>query len=276
MTTRVLVTGGASGLGQAIARQYAARGGHVLVTDLANEVAVDMLPAQVGDGEVAYLPLDVRDESAWEKAESWVVEHWGGLDVLVNNAGVGAGGRIDVVPLEDWEWIIQINLLGVVRGCRTFIPLFKEQGHGHVVNVASLAGLVHAPCLSSYNAVKAAVVALSETMLHELSSSGIKVSVVCPSFFRTNLATSIRRGSDPAVEEPGAALVSGSRVSADVIAARTVVAVEKGRFMVLPSREGRAALYAKRLTGPLYRWGMKRIGARVVKKAAKRDAARRG
>jgi NAD(P)-dependent dehydrogenase (short-subunit alcohol dehydrogenase family) len=276
MTARVLVTGGASGFGQALARRYAARGAHVLVTDLAADVEPGVLPTARGEGEVAYLPLDVRDETAWEKAESWVVEHWGGLDVLINNAGVGAGGRIDVVPIEDWRWIVEINLLGVVRGCRTFIPLFREQGHGHVVNVASLAGHVHAPCMSSYNAVKAGVVALSETMLHELGSSGIKVSVVCPSFFRTNLGTSITRGSDPVVEASGAGLVSKSRVSADTIAARTVTAVDKGRFMVLPSREGRLALYAKRLTGPMYHWGMKRVGARVVKKAARTDAARRG
>jgi len=271
---RVLVTGGASGFGQAIAAVYAARGDHVLVTDLADEPDPACLPQATGDGEVAYLPLDIRDESAWEKAESWVVEHWGGLDVLVNNAGVGAGGRIDVVPIEDWEWIVETNLLGVVKGCRAFIPLFKEQGAGHIVNVASMAGLVHAPCMSSYNAVKAGVVALSETMLHELASSGVTVSVVCPSFFRTNLASSINRGSDPAVEESGGKLVSKSRVSADLIAARTVAAVDKGRFLVLPSRDGRLALYGKRLTGPAYHWAMKRVGNRVVKSAAKRDAAR--
>ena len=272
-TQRVLVTGGASGFGQALARVYAARGAHVLVTDLASEPDTSALPAATGRGEVSYLPLDVRDEQAWEKAASWVVEHWGGLDVLVNNAGVGAGGRLDVVPIEDWQWIVEINLLGVVRGCRTFVPLFKDQGSGHVVNVASLAGLVHAPCMASYNAVKAAVVALSETMLHELSSSGITVSVVCPSFFRTNLATTITRGSDPAVEESGASLVSGARVSADTIAARTVAALDKGRFLVLPSRDGRIAFYSKRLAGPAYHWTMKRVGARVVKKAVQRDAA---
>ena len=277
MTERILVTGGASGLGLAIATEYAARGAQVLVTDLTSEPDATALPTATGGGEVAYLQLDVRDEAAWEKAESWVVEHWGGLDVLVNNAGVGAGGRIDVVPIEDWEWIIEINLLGVVKGCRAFIPLFKEQRSGRIVNVASMAGLVHAPCMASYNAVKAGVVAVSETMLHELSSFGIGVSVVCPSFFRTNLASSITRGSDPAVEQSGASLVSKSRVPAELIARRTVAAVDKGRFLVLPSRDGRIALYAKRLTGPVYHWGMKRVGARVVKKAAQREAApRRG
>jgi NAD(P)-dependent dehydrogenase (short-subunit alcohol dehydrogenase family) len=272
MTDRVLVTGGASGFGRALARQYAARGARVLVTDLASQADAGVLPTASGDGEVAYLPLDVRDELAWEKAGSWVVEHWGGLDLLINNAGVGAGGRIDVVPVEDWEWIVETNLLGVVKGCKAFIPLFKQQRSGRIVNVASMAGLVHAPCMASYNAVKAAVVAVSETMLHELAASGIQVSVVCPSFFRTNLATSIRRGSDPVVEESGAALVSKARTSADTIAARTVAAIDKGRFLVLPSRDGRLALYGKRFGGPAYHWAMKRVGARVVKRAARRDA----
>ncbi len=267
---RVLITGGASGLGQALARQYAARGARVLVTDLAPD-ADALLPTSATDGDVAYLQLDVRDASAWEKAESWVVEHWGGLDVLVNNAGVGAGGRIDLVPFEDWEWIVGINLLGVVKGCQTFVPLFKEQRSGRIVNVASIAGLVHVPGMASYNTVKAGVVALSETLLHELAPFGVDVSVVCPSFFRSNLGASILRGSDVPLERSGASLVSGARASADVIAARTIGAIDKGRFLVLPSHEGRLAWYAKRFGGPAYHWAMKRVGAQLRRKAAQRS-----
>ncbi len=268
---RVLITGGASGLGQALARQYAARGARVLVTDLAPDVD-DSLPVAVADGEVAYLPLDVRDTAAWEKAESWLVEHWGGLDVLVNNAGVGAGGRIDNVTLDDWEWIVEINLLGVVKGCQTFVPLFKGQRGGHIVNVASIAGLVHAPGMASYNTVKAGVVALSETLLHELAPFGVEVSVVCPSFFRSNLGASMLRGSDVPLERSGASLVSGARVSADEIAARTMSALDRGRFLVLPSRDGRLVVYAKRFSGPVYHWAMKRVGAQMRRKAAQRSA----
>ncbi len=270
LSPRVLITGGASGLGQALAQQYAARGGRVLVTDLTPEV-VGSLPTPADRGDVAYLQLDVRDAAAWEKAESWVVEHWGGLDVLVNNAGVGAGGRIDSVPMDDWEWIVDINLLGVVRGCQTFVPLFKEQRSGHIVNVASIAGLVHAPGMASYNAVKAGVVALSETLLHELAPFGVAVSVVCPSFFRSNLGASMRRGSDVPLERSGASLVSGARLSADVIAARTMTALDRGRFLVLPSRDGRLALYGKRFGGPVYHWAMKRVGTQMRRKAAGRS-----
>lgn len=108
---------------------------------------------------------------------------------------MAAGGRIDVLTVEDWRWITEINLFGVVRGCRTFTPLFKRQGSGHIVNTASAAGLVHPPVMSSYNAVKAAVVALSETLTHELGPYGITTSVVCPTFFRTNLASSLTAGT---------------------------------------------------------------------------------
>ncbi len=201
---RVLVTGAASGLGLALVRALVARGDHVLATDVQAE-RPDALPEAA-----AYLPLDVRSDEAWAAALAHVRETWGGLDLLVNNAGVAAGGRIDVATMDEWHWIVDINLLGVVRGCRTFTPLFKEQGSGHIVNTASLAGLVHAPGMAAYNTVKAGVVALSETLSHELAPHGIDVSVVCPSFFRTNLGSSFQ-GADTEMEAAGKKMVSGSQ-----------------------------------------------------------------
>src|SRR6478735_6367098 len=209
---RVLVTGGASGLGLALVRALVARGDHVLATDLQSD-RPDALPEAA-----AYLPLDVRSDDAWDAALAHVRETWGGLDLLVNNAGVAAGGRIDVATMDEWHWIVDINLLGVVRGCRTFVPLFKDQGSGHIVNTASLAGLVHAPGMAAYNTVKAGVVALSETLLHELAPHGVHVSVICPSFFRTNLGSSFR-GADTELEEEGRRMVSGSKRTADAVAA---------------------------------------------------------
>ena len=202
---RVLVTGGASGLGLALVRALVARGDHVLATDLQAD-RPDALPEAA-----AYLPLDVRSDDAWAAALAHVRETWGGLDLLVNNAGVAAGGRIDVATMDEWHWIVDINLLGVVRGCRTFTPLLKEQGNGHIVNTASLAGLVHAPGMAAYNTVKAGVVALSETLSHELAPHGIDVSVVCPSFFRTNLGSSFQ-GAD--TRDGGGRQEDGQRVTA--------------------------------------------------------------
>ena len=121
---RVLVTGAASGLGAALTAAFRARGDEVLATDLAG----------------ADLRLDITSDDDWAAALALVEERWGGLDLLVNNAGVAGGGRIDVAGLDEWEWIVEINLLGVVRGCRTFVPMFKRQRSGRIVNVASLAG----------------------------------------------------------------------------------------------------------------------------------------
>ena len=132
--------------------------------------------------------------------------------MLVNNAGVAGGGRLDVATLDEWQWITEVNLFGMVRGIRAFVPMFKRQRSGQIVNVASLAGLVHPAGMASYNAVKAAVVALTETAGHELASYGVRASVVCPSYFRTNLMASMR-GSDEAVG--GGGLAAGGEVPAD-------------------------------------------------------------
>ncbi len=256
--SRVLVTGAASGLGLSLVRALVARGDQVLATDVAPE-RPDVLPAGVD-----YLALDVRSDDAWAAALAHVRETWGGLDLLVNNAGVAAGGRIDVASMDEWRWIVDINLLGVVRGCRTFTPLFKEQRSGHIVNTASLAGLVHAPGMSAYNTVKAGVVALSETLSHELAPHGITVSVVCPSFFRTNLGASFQ-GADTEMEDAGKKMVSGSKRSADEVAATVVRGIDAGKDIILTDRDGRIAWRAKRFARPVYTAVMKRAARRVAR-----------
>ena len=254
---RVLVTGGASGLGLALVRALTTRGDQVLATDLAAERPAD-LPAAAG-----YRQLDVRSEADWAAALEHVLQTWGGLDLLVNNAGVAAGGRIDVTTMDDWQWIIDINLLGVVRGCRTFVPLFKEQRSGHIVNTASLAGLVHAPAMASYNTVKAGVVALSETLSHELAPFGIAVSAVCPSFFRTNLHTSLQ-GADAEMEESATALITQARRSAEQVAATVVRGIDARREIILTDVDGHVAWRAKRYARPVYRTVMKRVARRTA------------
>ena len=254
---RVLVTGAASGLGLALARGLAERGDRVLATDVAT-----VRPETVPDG-VDYVSLDVRLDADWTNVLDHVQSSWGGLDILVNNAGIATGGRIDVAAMEEWHRIVDVNLLGVVRGCRTFTPLFKEQGGGHLVNVASLAGLVHAPGMASYNAVKAAVVAISETLDHELAPHGIAVSVVCPAFFRTNLGASFA-GSDTAMEAAGRRLLERSRRSAEDVAAVVIKGIDARRDVILTDPEGRIAWRMKRFVRPLYSRTMRRAGARLT------------
>jgi NAD(P)-dependent dehydrogenase (short-subunit alcohol dehydrogenase family) len=250
---RVLVTGAASGLGLALVRGLADRGDQVLATDLAPE-RPDAIPVGVD-----YLPLDVRSDEAWAAALDHVVASMGGLDLLVNNAGVAAGGRIDVATMDEWHWIVDINLLGVVRGCRTFTPLFKEQGSGHIVNTASLAGLVHAPGMAAYNTVKAGVVALSETLSHELAPYGVSVSVVCPSFFQTNLGASFQ-GADTEMEDAGKRMVSESSRTADAVAATVLKGIDAGKDVILTDRDGHIAWRAKRFVRPIYTATMRKAG----------------
>ena len=232
---RVLVTGAASGLGAALAAAFRARGDEVLATDLAG----------------ADLTLDITSDGDWAAALAHVEDTWGGLDVLVNNAGVAGGGRLDVATMDEWEWITRINLFGVVRGTRTFVPMFKAQRSGHVVNVASLAGLVHPAGMASYNAVKAAVVALTETTGHELAAYGVRASVVCPSYFRTNLMHSMQ-GADEAVGQVIAKLVETSTVTADDVAREVLAGIDRGEELIVPDAAARQAWALKQHDRPTY------------------------
>jgi len=260
---RVLITGGASGLGLALAKAFAARGDQVLVGDL-SESRPDSVP-----GDTAYLRLDVRSQQDWDAALAHVRESWGSLDVLVNNAGVATGGRIDVESISDWERVLDINLLGVVRGCQTFTPLLKAQRSGHIVNTASLAGLVHGPGMSSYNAAKAGVVALSETLGFELAPWGIHVSAVCPAFFRTNLHESLQ-GKDTAMEETALKLITKATMSADEVAETVLKGIDKHKKVILTDRLGRQAYWTKRLVRPAYDRVATQAGQKLARKS--RDA----
>lgn len=263
MSGRILVTGAGSGLGRAIAARYAEKGWRVLVTDVDGAAAERAAGELGGGGRVAWQGLDVRADGDWEAARAWCRETWGGLDLLVNNAGVAAGGRFERIPMEDWDWILDVNLKGVVRGCRTFVPLFQEQGAGHLVNVASLAGLLNPPAMASYDVVKAAVISLSEALRHELEPQGIRTTVACPSFFRTGLAASLRT-PDPEVRRLVERLVSASSTPPERIAAEIERGVARGRFLVLTDRDGRVAYGAKRLAPPLFRRQMRRGTRRLL------------
>jgi NAD(P)-dependent dehydrogenase (short-subunit alcohol dehydrogenase family) len=260
---RVLVTGGASGLGAALVQRYAARGDHVLSADLADLSGPEGAGTPVRpDNSVVRRRLDVTSEDDWAATRDWVQQEWGGLDLLVNNAGVAGGGRIELTSIEDWQWILDVNLLGVVRGVRAFTPMLKAQGSGWIVNTASLAGLVHPPGMGSYNAVKAAVVAFSETVGHELAPYGVGCSAVCPSYFRTNLMSSMR-GQDADLAAHVAQLVDRSPITADDIAAVVVDAVDRGEELIVPDEPARVAWALKREDRAAYDATMRGTAARM-------------
>jgi NAD(P)-dependent dehydrogenase (short-subunit alcohol dehydrogenase family) len=256
--SRVLVTGGASGLGAALVERFIADGHRVLTTDLGAEPPAGL--------STPYRQLNVRSADDWAAAVEWCQENWDGLDILVNNAGIATGGRIDVESLAEWDRVVDINLMGVVRGCRAFTPLFKEQRSGHIVNTASAAGLVHPPMMSSYNTVKAGVVALSETLSHELQPYGVTVSVVCPSFFRTNLADSIQ-GDDTEMGAVARRLIEKSPRTADEIAAGVMTGIKQRQFLIIPDRPALLAWRTKRFARPLYDRQMRKIATRARDRA---------
>ncbi len=248
---RVLITGAASGLGAALADRFEARGDRVLRTDLT--------PG-------SDLKLDITRDEDWAAARDHVQATWGGLDVLVNNAGVAGGGRLDVAGLDEWQWITEINLFGAVRGTATFTPMFKEQGSGTFVNIASLAGLVHPAGMASYNAVKAAVVALTETTGHELAAYGVSAHVVCPSYFRTNLMSSVQ-GKDAALGATLSKLVEESPTSADDIAVAVLEGLDRGDEIIIPDAAAQMAVDLKRNDRATYNDVMRAQAAKLDRSA---------
>lgn len=243
---RVFITGAASGLGRALAERYARAGARVCLADIDDARGAEaQAHLQAGGATAHYLHCDVTSEADFDAAAEWLRENWGGVDIVVNNAGVAQMGAIDATPLADWRWIVDINLLGVVRGCRAFAPLLRAQGGGTFVNIASMAGLVHLPNAAAYNATKAAVIALSETLQLELERDRIKVSVVCPAFFRTDLAKNMR-ASNAESERITKRLVERARFGADEIAKAIVKGVKRGDTHILTHPEGRAAWKLKR------------------------------
>jgi NAD(P)-dependent dehydrogenase (short-subunit alcohol dehydrogenase family) len=252
--TRVLVTGAASGLGAALTDAFRARGAEVLATD---RDGAD-LASHRGDGVAR---LDITSAADWDAAVAWVEQHWGVLDVLVNNAGVAGGGRLDQADLDEWQWLFDINVFGMVRGVRAFTPLLKQHG-GHVVNVASLAALVHPAGMASYNAAKAAVLAFTETVGHELAAYDVTAHAVCPSYFRTNLMDSLR-GRDSAIGQVMSRLVTESPVGAEEIAAAVLAGLDAGDELILPDPAARAAYALKLDDRPAYDATMRHQAARL-------------
>lgn len=266
MTQRVFITGGASGLGRALALRYARDGARVCIGDIDADLGAKVEAELTATGaEARYVNCDVRRVSDLERVRNLLVADWGGVDIVVNNAGVAAAGRIEETTLTDWEWILDINLLGVVRGCKVFTPLMKEQGSGHLVNIASMAGLMLAPLMASYNVSKAGVIALSETLQQELQPAGIQVHAVCPAFFQTNLTSSMR-SAIPGIAQNVGKLMERSRITAENVAEDIHQAVAKGDFWVLPHAMERRLWYVKRYTPPVFNWLMSQESKRWLKK----------
>ena len=246
---RAVITGAASGFGRAVALRLASRRGRLVLGDI-DEAGLDETATLVREagGEVRTARCDVRVPDEVEALAVLADEAFGGTDVLVNNAGVAVAGPVGDVTLEDWRWQIDINLWGVIYGCHFFVPRMREAGRGYILNVASSAGLLCVPEMGPYNVTKAGVVALSETLYGELSGSGVRVSALCPTFFRTNIHKNAR-SSKPENQEQAAKLVTNAKWSAEQIADVALAALEVGELYVVPQTDGKVLWRAKRMLG---------------------------
>jgi NAD(P)-dependent dehydrogenase (short-subunit alcohol dehydrogenase family) len=240
-----VVTGGASGIGLALARRCAAEGMRVVVGDVeqgALEEAVSALRAS--GASVEGVATDVSDPGQVQALADRAVERFGAIHLAFNNAGVAGAGLSWEIPLETWQWVLGVNLMGVVHGVRSFVPVLVRQEAGHVVNTASIAGLVAPPFMSVYNASKHAVVALSESLHHELAMAAphVKVSVLCPGWVSTRIMESERNRPEhlrvaPDAGDPASGAVMQSvladAMAPDVVAAKVFDAIRDERFWVM-------------------------------------------
>ena len=186
-----VVTGGASGIGKGIAAQLVAEGARVVIADIQRD-AMETAAAEIGAAGVL---TDVSDPASVDALAAAVLDRYGAVHVICNNAGIGPLAPVADLTLDDWRWMIGVNLWGVIHGVHTFLPILKRnRDGGHIVNTASMAGLVAGPRLGAYAAAKYGVVGLSEVLAAELAAdnSRVGVSVLCPGTVHTNIGTSSR------------------------------------------------------------------------------------
>lgn len=241
-----VVTGAASGIGLELARSFAGLGMNVVMADI-EESALDAAVAEVAEqgSGVRGVVVDVSSSEAVVALARTVREVFGPVDLLCNNAGVGGSSPIAALDLELWDWVLGVNLWGVVHGIRAFLPGMLEQGSGHIVNTASVAGLLGFAGMAAYDVSKAAVISLSESLHHELvatGATGIGVSVLCPGFVATDIVRSRRNRPDHVVEvEPDPAREQlreeilrgyGEALNPSAVATKVVAALREGLFYI--------------------------------------------
>jgi NAD(P)-dependent dehydrogenase (short-subunit alcohol dehydrogenase family) len=270
---RAVVTGGAGGLGRAFCIALAERRAKILIADrdLAGAEETARLVTEKGGSAHATF-CDVAKPDHVEALVALADDRLGGTDLLINNAGVAVGGAVVDIPLENWEWITAINYWGVVYGCHFFLPRLKAQRSGHILNIASSAGLLSAPQMGPYNMTKAAVVALSETLAGELHGTGVGVTCLCPTFFQTNIANSSRLSStETGLTEVVNKRMADSKLQADGVARAALDGCERGQLYVVPMSDGRWGWRMKRAAPERFHKLMPRLVAGMRERALKQS-----
>jgi len=228
-------------LGRALALEFAQRGWNVAVTGRdAAKVGDAARAVKRAGGEALEAVLEVTRYEDFAAAAKRVTESWQGLDVLINNAGIGDAGRMEDLTMDDWCRVIAVNLWSVIFGCHTFVPVLKRGGAGHILNVSSASGLAGLPEMANYNATKAAVIAISETLRTELVRDNIAVTVSCPSAFRSNIGSGLLE-SKPigAVGKSVVAAIDRTKVTAEDVARYTIRSMERRKLYSVPQLDAR-------------------------------------
>jgi len=245
-----VITGAASGLGRSLAQRFGAAGMRLALADVDADALAGVVSGLEASGAVALgVPTDVRKAADVEALAARTLDAYGAVHLVCNNAGVAPVGAAWESTPADWEWVLGVNLWGVIHGVRVFTPIMLGQGgEGHIVNTASVAGLISPPGMAAYNVSKHAVVALTESLHHDLAARGARIgcTVVCPAYFPSGIAESERARpaelAEPdraksdgqrALEDTLRRAVMAGRLSADDVAAAVVDAVRANRFYVL-------------------------------------------
>jgi len=248
-----VITGAGSGIGAAFAVELAKRGGRVVCSDIdetASRATADTIIAAGGAAMSVRCDVSrIEDVKLLAKtARSWF---GGPPTVVVNNAGVAAGGtRIGELSLDDWTWVLNVNLWGPIHGCHVFAPILRAAGYGAIINVASAAAFGAAPGMAAYNVSKAGVLSLSETLAAELSGTGVHVTVLCPTFVKTNIveAGRITRSSTQLAE----ALMRWTGFSPTRVARMCLDTMDRGGLYCMPQPDARIGWGIKRFTPTAY------------------------
>jgi NAD(P)-dependent dehydrogenase (short-subunit alcohol dehydrogenase family) len=262
----VLVTGAGSGIGRETALLAARRGADLAICDLDEPGLAEVeAAARHGGARVVARRVDVASADQMREFAEAVHAEARAVDLLVNNAGVGLGAGFLDTELEDWNWILGVNLMGVVHGCHFFVPRMVERGAGgHVVNVSSMAGFFASPSLAAYSATKFAVLGLSEALREELRPHGIGVTAICPGMINTPITRNApARGAlaDPVARERVVALYGRRNYGPERVAGRILRAVERDRTVAPVAVEAWIAYALKRVSPRLAGWAARRLSA---------------
>lgn len=266
---RAFITGAASGLGKAFCLELAKDGWTIGMADI-NVKELEEAAAEIesSGGKTLLFPLDVSDRDQYKQVAEDFLAKAGGIDLLFNNAGVGDGGGFEEYALENYEWMVSINQMGVLYGCWYFIPAMKKQRSGHILNTASAAAIACSPTMGAYNMTKAAVVAISETLYGELMDHHINVSCILPTYFKTNVIQYARGGD--IVKKATQLFIDKSGLEADAVAQEILTRAGKKELYIILPKDARKMWFFKRLAPTWFRKKVKEQFMNAMSKAIKR------